>query len=197
MIQLAVIDSMVDIESEVIDKNRMSFYGDNKTFYKKLGHGNAVCGLLLNASSDYYLNLFVVQKSSTPSRIIEILEYILYQTHIKYICMSCGFLKLSEYDKRKLKEVCDELRKNERIVVVASSNEEFQKVYPAAFASVITVDSKFKKPNFYWKKCKKEKVTICWRKGLFIDDASNSFHVPLVMDYIIKHKLESKIIEGF
>ena len=194
MIDIAVIDSMIDLESETTDSNRLKIYGgnDEKIVY---GHGNAVCGLLFNANKEYYVHLFVVNKNSKFDHVSKILNYILSETKIKYICMSCGFINLNRKNINDLRNICANLFEDGRILVVANSNDEKYVTYPARFNTVVCVDKKDKRPDWYWKYIKSDEIKICWRKNLFIVDDSNSFHVPLVVDFIIKNKLEKSIIE--
>ncbi len=196
MIDIAVIDTMVDLKSEVIDEKRMKFYHYDTNPCDKNGHGNAICGLFLKKKRDYFIHLFVVDRSTKSSTIVDILNYILEETNITYIAMSCGFIKLNALDKINLEKVCLDILEAKRLIITANSNHKNEEAYPAKFSSVLSVDHNKKIPEFYWDNCKTDNVNICWRKNLFMMDSSNSFHVPLVIDYIIKYKMIDKVIEG-
>lgn len=195
MIDIAVIDTMVDLTSEVIDEKRMKFYHYDTNPSDKYGHGNAICGLFLEKKADYFIHLFVVDKNTKSLTIVNILNYILKKTNITYIAMSCGFMRLNALDKRKLEKVCLDLLEAKRLIVAANSNIENKAAYPSKFCTVLSVDHNKKIPKFYWDNCEIDKVNICWRKNLYMMDSSNSFYVPLVMDYIIENKMLDKVIE--
>lgn len=154
MINIAVIDTNVEIENKIFDNYNICICDFLEKKYDPCGHGTAVCGIIAQNAPDSKIDVYPIfenEYSSVEAEVlIETLEYILQEGDYDVVNLSNGII-MSDCIK-KLEYVCNRLKSAGVLIISAYDNLPLM-TYPACFNSVIGVDGKsniFKIESYYW-----------------------------------------------
>lgn len=145
-VQIAVIDTYVDIRSEVfsnISIHFSSFASEKLNEKVDVGHGTAVCAILVKVCCDVELTVFPIFKNAQEGEmicsVVKCLEYIYNNNHFDIINLSLGVAIPYPDELCRLRSICNKITQDGTIIVSAFDNAGGMS-YPAAFDNVIGVD---------------------------------------------------------
>ena len=143
-IQVAVIDTYVDVNCEVFQGIPICFLPDSPAMSKASGHGTAVCSIIAKICSNVEITVFPIfpdmQYGVEANRVIQCLESIAQnRQHYDIVNMSLGMLALDAEEAEKMETLCNKIMGMGTIIVAAFDNGGAMS-YPAVFDSVIGVD---------------------------------------------------------
>ncbi len=154
MINIAVVDTNVEIENRIFDNYNICICDYAKKQYPPCGHGTAVCGIIAQNAPDSQIDVFPIFESEyclvEAETLIETLEYILHKGKYDIVNLSNGIV-MSDCVK-ELEYICNCLRSAGVLIISAYDNLPLM-TYPACFHSVIGVDGKsniYKAESYYW-----------------------------------------------
>jgi hypothetical protein len=201
-VSIALVDSGVDIRHPAFKNcNIPQFIFQDGAWiaseYQPVhGHGTGVASIMVKNAADFSLTSFVLFEktlSVPPEKYISALEAIL-NSHERYdiIHMSLGLRRYNQ----KLKQLCELLAKKQVIVISAFDNAGSIS-YPAAFPTVIGVDSSlrcFRNDDFVYVseqgiinlKAKGGNQRIAWLNNAYMITQGSSYAASYITAYTVK-----------